>query len=112
MLRWVLVPHFTKDLKACKRPINARSETAGTSGGCADCLGGHMRKLARSVRLDAIVRPPRQSAGRQRLHRGRRITYSVARFFNKETFHQCEGPAKGGLDGAEGQDEMTCKFGM
>jgi putative SOS response-associated peptidase YedK len=31
-LRWGLVPHFTKDLKACKRPINARSETAATSG--------------------------------------------------------------------------------
>jgi putative SOS response-associated peptidase YedK len=30
-LRWGLVPHFTKDLKACKRPINARSETAATS---------------------------------------------------------------------------------
>jgi putative SOS response-associated peptidase YedK len=27
-LRWGLVPSFTKDLKACKRPINARSETA------------------------------------------------------------------------------------
>jgi putative SOS response-associated peptidase YedK len=32
VLRWGLVPHFTKDLKACKRPINARSETASTSG--------------------------------------------------------------------------------
>ncbi len=31
-LRWGLVPSFTKDLKACKRPINARSETAATSG--------------------------------------------------------------------------------
>ncbi len=31
-LRWGLVPHFTKDLKACKRPINARSETIATSG--------------------------------------------------------------------------------
>ena len=30
-LRWGLVPHFTKDLKACKRPINARSETIGSS---------------------------------------------------------------------------------
>ena len=29
-LRWGLVPHFTKDLKACKRPINARSETIAT----------------------------------------------------------------------------------
>ena len=31
-LRWGLVPHFIKDLKACKRPINARSETIATSG--------------------------------------------------------------------------------
>ena len=29
-LRWGLVPRFTKDLKACKRPINARSETIGS----------------------------------------------------------------------------------
>lgn len=32
LLRWGLVPHFTKDMKAARRPINARSETAGTSG--------------------------------------------------------------------------------
>jgi putative SOS response-associated peptidase YedK len=31
VLRWGLVPHFTRDLKACKRPINARAETAATS---------------------------------------------------------------------------------
>ena len=30
-LRWGLVPHFTKDLKACKRPINARAETIASS---------------------------------------------------------------------------------
>ena len=31
-LRWGLVPHFTKDLKACKRPINVRSESVASSG--------------------------------------------------------------------------------
>jgi putative SOS response-associated peptidase YedK len=31
-LTWGLVPHFTKDLKACTRPINARSESAATAG--------------------------------------------------------------------------------
>jgi putative SOS response-associated peptidase YedK len=31
-LRWGLVPHFTKDLKKCTRPINARAETVATSG--------------------------------------------------------------------------------
>ncbi len=32
LLTWGLVPHFTKDLAAARRPINARSETAGASG--------------------------------------------------------------------------------
>jgi putative SOS response-associated peptidase YedK len=32
LLRWGLIPGFTKDLKAAKRPINARSETAPSSG--------------------------------------------------------------------------------
>lgn len=32
VLRWGLLPHFTKDAKAARRPINARAETVTTSG--------------------------------------------------------------------------------
>jgi putative SOS response-associated peptidase YedK len=32
LLKWGLIPHFTKDLKAARKPINARSETAASSG--------------------------------------------------------------------------------
>ena len=38
LLRWGLVPHFTTDLKAARKPINARSETAKGSGMFRDAL--------------------------------------------------------------------------
>ena len=32
VMKWGLVPYFTKDLKTARKPINARSETVATSG--------------------------------------------------------------------------------
>ena len=38
LLRWGLVPHWARDLKSARQPINARSETAGTSPLFRDAL--------------------------------------------------------------------------
>ena len=38
ILRWGLVPHFTKDLKTARRPINARAETIASSAMFRDAL--------------------------------------------------------------------------
>ena len=38
VLWWGLIPYFTKDLKAARKPINARAETAGSSAMFRDAL--------------------------------------------------------------------------
>jgi putative SOS response-associated peptidase YedK len=38
VLRWGLLPHFTKDAKRARRPINARAETVATSGTFRDAF--------------------------------------------------------------------------
>jgi putative SOS response-associated peptidase YedK len=44
VLRWGLVPYFTKDLKTARKPINARSESVATSG-MFKAAFGHRRCL-------------------------------------------------------------------
>ena len=44
LLRWGLVPHWARDLKSARQPINARSETAATSPLFRDALA-HRRCL-------------------------------------------------------------------
>ena len=46
VLQWGLIPHFTKDLKTARKPINARSETAGTSGMFRGALASRLRPSA------------------------------------------------------------------
>lgn len=61
MLSWGLVPSFTKDLKAAKRPINARAETAATSG----MFRGALEKRRCLVPADAFYEWLATAAGKQ-----------------------------------------------
>ncbi len=61
LLRWGLIPSWTPDLKAARKPINARSETAGVSGMFKAALAGR-RCL---VPVDAFYEWKAQSDGKQ-----------------------------------------------
>jgi putative SOS response-associated peptidase YedK len=43
-----LVPHFTKDLKETRKPINARAETVATSGMFRGGLRGKLSRINQS----------------------------------------------------------------
>ena len=61
LLQWGLVPSFTKDLKAAKRPINARAETSATSG----MFRGALEKRRCLVPADAFYEWQSTSTGKQ-----------------------------------------------
>ena len=61
LLRWGLVLHFTKDLKACKPPINARFETAAISG----MFRGALAARRCLVPADALFRCKAMADGKQ-----------------------------------------------
>jgi putative SOS response-associated peptidase YedK len=48
-LTWGLVPSFTKDLKAARKPINARAETLSASGLFRAALGRRRRLVPASA---------------------------------------------------------------
>ena len=56
-----LVLHFTKELKACKRPPNARSETAAIS----DMFDGALAARRSSMPADALFRCKAMADGKQ-----------------------------------------------
>jgi putative SOS response-associated peptidase YedK len=61
LLRWGLVPHFTRRLKTARKPINARSETAASSAYFRGSLA-HRRCL---VPADAFYEWRATSTGKQ-----------------------------------------------
>jgi putative SOS response-associated peptidase YedK len=68
VLSWGLVPHFTRDLKSARRPINARAETVRSSGMFRDALG-RRRCL---VPADAFYEWQSRPTGKQPFAIGRR----------------------------------------
>jgi putative SOS response-associated peptidase YedK len=68
LLTWGLVPHWTKDLRAARRPINARAETVATSPMFRDAF----------ARRRALI-PAQAFYEWQRTENGSKQPYAIAR---------------------------------
>ena len=68
LLTWGLVPHFTKDLKAARKPINARAETVSSSG----MFRGAMARRRCIVPADLFYEWKAEPDGKQPFAIGRR----------------------------------------
>ena len=69
LLRWGLVPHWAKDPKAMRQPINARSETAATVADVPRCAGAAALPGAGRRVLRMAGEGWRQAADRHRARR-------------------------------------------
>lgn len=74
-LRWGLIPHWTRDAKAIRQPINARSETAATSPYFRDAL----RDRRCLVPADAFYEWKAEGQGAQTGKGARKQPYAIAR---------------------------------
>lgn len=84
LLQWGLVPHFTKDLKAERKPINTRSETAASSGVFRGALERRQCRSAGGCVLRVAGHARRQAA---LCHRApSRRAFGVRRFVGRLTF--------------------------